>query len=63
MINPHFDHNRIIWKDEYCGLYQPVDYSQQFDHEWRLFLENKTGFKQHTGVETDDAWINDRIFD
>jgi 2-polyprenyl-3-methyl-5-hydroxy-6-metoxy-1,4-benzoquinol methylase len=63
LINPHFDHNRVIWKDEYSGLYEPVDYSEQFDDEWRLFLENKTGFKQHTGVEIDDVWINDRIFD
>jgi len=62
-INPYFDHHRVIWKDEYSGLYEPVDYSEQFDHEWRLFLENKTGFKQHTGVETDNVWINDRIFD
>ena len=62
-VNPHFDDNRVVWKDEYSGIYQPVNYSEQFDHEWRLFLENKTGFKQHTGVETEDIWINDRIFD
>lgn len=63
LTNPHFDDHRAIWKDEYSGLYEPVNYSEQFDHEWRLFLENKNGFKQHTGVETDDVWINDRIFD
>ncbi len=63
MVNPHFDHNRVIWKDEYSGLYQPVDYSEQFDHEWRLYLEKKAGFYEHVGVETDDTWINDRIFD
>jgi SAM-dependent methyltransferase len=61
--NPHFDDHRVVWKDEYSGIYKPVDYSEQFDHEWRLFLENKTGFIKHTGVETDDKWINDRIFD
>jgi SAM-dependent methyltransferase len=63
MINPHFDHNRVIWKDEYSGNYQPVDYGSQFDHEWRLFLEQRAGFHHHTGVETEDLWINDRIFD
>jgi len=63
IVNPHFDCNRVIWKDEYSGLYKPVDYGEQFDHQWRLFLEKKTGFTQHTGVETEDAWINDRIFD
>ena len=62
MSNPNFDHNRVIWKDENSGPYQPLDYSQEFDNEWRLFLENKTGFKQHTSVETDDIWINDYIF-
>jgi len=63
MINPHFDHNRVIWKDEYTGLYQPVDYSKQFDPEWQLFLEKKPGFIKHTGVELEDEWINDRIYD
>lgn len=63
MINPHFDHKRVIWKDEYSGCYTPVDYRTQFDHEWRLFLEQQVGFHHHTGVETDDVWINDRIFD
>jgi len=62
-INPHFDDERVIWKDEYSGLYEPVNYGEQFDDEWRLFLEGKTGFTKHTGVETDLAWINDRIFD
>jgi 2-polyprenyl-3-methyl-5-hydroxy-6-metoxy-1,4-benzoquinol methylase len=63
IINPHFDHQRVVWKDEYSGLYEPVDYSEQFDHEWRLFLEKKVGFTQHAGVELEDDWIDDRIFD
>ena len=41
IINPHFDHNRIVWRDEYSGLYQPVEYDKQFDEQWRLFLEKK----------------------
>jgi 2-polyprenyl-3-methyl-5-hydroxy-6-metoxy-1,4-benzoquinol methylase len=61
MINPHFDHNRVVWSDDYSGLYQPVDYSQQFDHEWRFFLEKKLGFHNHTGVETADFYIDERI--
>lgn len=63
MFNPHFDDNKVIWKDEYSGCYRPVDYSGQFDPEWRLYLEGKSGFNRHTGVETDDEWINDRIYD
>jgi 2-polyprenyl-3-methyl-5-hydroxy-6-metoxy-1,4-benzoquinol methylase len=61
--NPHFDHNRVIWSDEYSGQYQPVEYSEQFDEQWRLFLENRLGFHQHTGVETSDPYIDDRIFE
>ena len=63
MINPHFDHGRVIWKDDYSGQYPPIDYSTQFDAQWRLFLEKQPGFRAHTGVETDDAWIDDRIYD
>lgn len=63
MVNPHFDHHRVIWKDEYSGQYDPVEYSSQFDAQWRLFLERQEGFTRHAGVETDDAWIDDRIFD
>lgn len=63
MKNPHFDDSRVIWKDQYSGLYQPVDYSTEFDSQWKLFLEKQSGFMAHTGVETDDAWIDDRIYD
>ena len=62
-INPHFDHNRIIWSDEYSGQYYPVEYSRQFDDQWRLFLERRSGFCKHTGVETSDPYIDDRIFE
>jgi len=61
--SPHFDDDRVIWKDEYSGLYEPVDYSIQFDYEWKLFGEKKIGFCSHTGVETDDPWIDDRIYE
>ncbi len=63
MKNPHFDDNRVIWKDQYSGLYSPVDYTTQFDAEWRLFLEKKIGFAEHSGVEIGDPWIDDRIYD
>ena len=61
MRNPHFDDGRIIWKDKYSGEYQPVEYGKQFDDQWRLFLEKRIGFHNHTGVEVDDEWIDDRI--
>jgi SAM-dependent methyltransferase len=59
--NPHFDDDRVIWSDAYSGQYQPVRYDEQFDHQWKLFLERKIGFRDHTGVETADEYIDDRI--
>ncbi len=63
LVNPHFDHNRVVWSDEYSGQYQPVIYQKQFDDQWRLFLERKIGFHQHTGVEISDPYIDDRIYE
>ena len=59
--NPHFDDNRILWKDAYSGQYAPVAYEEQFDGQWRMFLNGDRGFHKHTGVETDDEYIDDRI--
>ncbi len=61
--NPDFEDNLVIWSDEYAGRYQPVVYGQQFDDQWRLFLERERGFRDHTGVETSDPYIDDRIFE
>ncbi len=61
LLNPHFDQDRVVWRDEYGGQYEPVNYGSQFDEEWRLFLEKKVGFHKHTGVETSDPYIDDRI--
>jgi 2-polyprenyl-3-methyl-5-hydroxy-6-metoxy-1,4-benzoquinol methylase len=61
--NPDFDDDLVVWSDEYSGRYPPVDYTHQFDDQWRLFLEGKRGFRDHTGVETADPYIDDRIFE
>jgi SAM-dependent methyltransferase len=61
--NPDFDDGLVVWSDEYSGRYQPVSYGEQFDDQWRLFLERKRGFRDHTGVETGDSYIDDRIFE
>ncbi|MCA3391906.1 MAG: methyltransferase domain-containing protein [Cutibacterium sp.] len=63
LANPHFDHDRILWDDVYSGDYKPVRYEEQFDGQWKLFLEGKEGFVRHTGVETSDVFIDDRIAD
>jgi 2-polyprenyl-3-methyl-5-hydroxy-6-metoxy-1,4-benzoquinol methylase len=62
-LNPHFDQDRVEWRDEYSGLYEPVEYDKQFDEQWRLFLERKVGFYNHTGVETSDKYVDDRIYE
>jgi 2-polyprenyl-3-methyl-5-hydroxy-6-metoxy-1,4-benzoquinol methylase len=62
-VNPHFDDGRFIWKDAFSGGYRPVPYCEQFDDQWRYFLEKRTGFHRHTGVETADSYIDDRIFE
>jgi 2-polyprenyl-3-methyl-5-hydroxy-6-metoxy-1,4-benzoquinol methylase len=59
--NPHFDDGRIVWNDAFSGEYYPVRYQEQFDEQWKLFLERKLGFHQHTGVETSNEYIDDRI--
>lgn len=59
--NPHFDDARVIWSDAFSGEYASIAYDEQFDDQWRLFLERKTGFCDHTGVETNDEYIDDRI--
>ena len=61
--NPDFDDGLVVWDDKYSGKYHPVTYGQQFDDQWRLFLEGKKGFHDHTGVETSDPYIDDRIFE
>lgn len=61
--NPDFDDDLVIGSDDYTGRYSPVVYGQQFDDQWRLFLEQKRGFRDHTGVETSDPYIDDRIFE
>ncbi len=61
--NPHFDDHRVLWRDDYSGTYEPVPYDEQFDAQWRLFLEGRPGFNPHPGASTADEWIADRIID
>lgn len=61
--NPDFDDGLVVWDDDYSGRYRPVVYADQFDDQWRLFLERQRGFRDHTGVETSDPYIDDRIYE
>jgi SAM-dependent methyltransferase len=59
--NPHLDEGRVVWDDAWSGRYLPVPYDRQFDDQWRLFLERRIGFCDHTGVETANEYVDDRI--
>lgn len=62
MKNPHFDEGLVIWRDEYSGHYQPppTTYSEQFELEWKLSLEDKSYYNA-AGASIDDDDIDDRI--
>jgi len=60
--NPHHDDGRLIWRDHYSGLYPAVNYSEQFDLQWRLALEDPRGdFGQESSTRLDDCALNDMI--
>ena len=59
--NPDFDDGLVVWNDAYRVQYQPIAYSEQFDDQWRLYMDRVRGFHNHTGVETSDSYIDDRI--
>jgi SAM-dependent methyltransferase len=62
MVNPHFDQNRVVWKDEYSGLYQPPVYHEQFEKQWRLALENME-YGETPGSSVSEAYIADRVYE
>jgi len=63
--NPHFDDGLLVWKDEYSGRYlpPPAGYAEQFDLQWRLYLEGTRGFVRASGASIDEQAIADRIFE
>src|SRR5437764_2793683 len=63
--NPHFDEHKIVWRDEYSGRYAspPDGYEHQFDLEWKLAIEGHPGYFDNPGASTDDAYIDDRIYE
>ena len=63
--NPHFDENRVIWKDEYSGQYATPEtgYSEQFDLQWNLALKNLDGYYETPGASVEDKYIDDRVYE
>lgn len=63
--HPHFDENRIVWRDDYSGVYPPPPpgYSNQFELQWRLALEKEDGYYDNPGASIDDEYIRDRVYE
>lgn len=63
MKNPHFDENRLVWKDSYTNQYQPPVYSEQFDLQWKIALEGNQEYYRNPGASVDDNYIDDRVYE
>lgn len=63
MLNPHFDHDRIAWSDRYAGEYEPPEYDEQFELQWRIGLAGDNEYFANPGASTDDSYIDDRIYE
>ena len=64
MKNPHFNEGIVVWRDEYSGRYQPpsTTYSEQFELEWKLSLEDKS-YYDAAGASIDDEDIEEILGD
>lgn len=64
LCNPHFDDHRLVWSDEWSGLYSPppAGYWTQFNEKWALWKNNYTsqhmpqGMQNHFAEPTKD-WL------
>jgi SAM-dependent methyltransferase len=63
MLNPHFDQNRIVWSDEYSGLYETPVYEQQHELQWKVALDGNKEYFDNPGASTDDKYIHDRVYE
>lgn len=63
MKNPHFDDSFLVWNDSYSGQYDPLEYSQQFDLQWKIALNGNPEYYNNPGASVDDAYIDDRVYE
>lgn len=68
VVNPHFDEDRVVWSDDYSGVYEPPtgEYGDQFDFKWQLVLEDRDGaqgYNQGLGSRTDDEAIDALVYE
>lgn len=53
-----------IWRDELSGRYRPPpSYAEEFELQWKLALEGRPDYYEHSGVSLDDSQIADRVFE
>jgi SAM-dependent methyltransferase len=65
VINPHLDQGRVVWSDEFAGEYNAPSsgYSEEFELQWKLALDGRVGFYEHSGASVEDEHIDDRIYE
>ena len=53
-----------IWRDEYSGRFPPPpSYADEFELQWKLALEGRSDYYDHSGVSLDDRQIADRVYE
>ena len=61
--NPHFNGAGVVWSDRYAGLYEPVQYDDQFELQWQIALSGNADYFDNPGTSTTDDYIADRVFE
>jgi SAM-dependent methyltransferase len=53
-----------IWRDELSGRYPPPpSYAHEFELQWKLALDGRSDYYDHSGVSLDDRQIADRGYE
>jgi len=53
-----------IWRDELSGRYPPPpSYAEEFELQWKLALDGRSDYYDHSGVSLDDRHIADRVYE
>ena len=53
-----------VWRDEYSGCFAPPpSYAEEFELQWKLALDGRADYYDHSGVSLDDRQIADRVYE
>lgn len=56
--------NSAVWRDELSGQFPPPpSYAEEFELQWKLALNGRADYYDHSGVSLDDEQIADRIYE